>query len=60
VVVLEGSGRTADAIARASADGDGDRRAAEIAASPLVRVVGMTDVGAVAGALDAVLSPTDA
>ena len=60
VVVLAGSGRTADAIARASAGGDGDRRAAEIAASPLVRVVDMTDGAAVADALDAALAPPDA
>jgi hypothetical protein len=57
VVVLEGSGRTADAIARASTGGDADQRAVEIAASPLVRVVDMTDGAAVADALDAVLSP---
>ena len=55
VVVLAGSGRTADAIANASAGGDGDRRAVEIAASPLVRVVDMTDGAAIADALDAAL-----
>ena len=55
VVVLAGSGRTADAIARASAGHDGDRRAAEIAASPLVQVVDMADGSAIAAALDAAL-----
>jgi hypothetical protein len=60
VVVLAGSGRTADAIARASAGDAGDRRAVEIAASPLARVVDMTELGAVAAALDAALAAPDA
>jgi hypothetical protein len=60
VVVLAGSGRTADAIARAAAGSDGDRRATEIAASPLVRVVDMADTGAVAAELDAALLRPDA
>jgi SLOG in TRPM, prokaryote len=60
LVVLAGSGRTADAIARA-ADGDGgDARAVEIAASPLTRVVRMTDLGSVATALDAALTTAPA
>jgi hypothetical protein len=60
VVVLAGSGRTADAIARASTSAGGDHRAAEIAASPLAQVVDMTEVGAVAAALDAALTGPDA
>jgi len=60
VVVLAGSGRTADAIARASAGGSGDTRAAEIAASPLAHIVDMTELGAVAAALDASLTAADA
>ena len=39
VIVLAGSGRTADAIAWADRDRSADGRAARIAASPLVRVV---------------------
>jgi hypothetical protein len=39
VIVLAGSGRTADAIASAASDPSADERAARIAASPLVRVV---------------------
>lgn len=39
VIVLAGSGRTADAIASARRDPSADERAARIAASPLVRVV---------------------
>ena len=42
VVVLAGSGRTADAIASARAGNGGDNRAVEIAASPLTTVA---DVG---------------
>ena len=42
VVVLAGSGRTADAIAEARAGNGGDDRAVEIAASPLTTIV---DVG---------------
>jgi hypothetical protein len=41
VLVVAGTGRTADAIATAA-----DRRAADIAASPLTRVVTATDIGA--------------
>ena len=60
VVVLAGSGRTADAIARAAAGSSDDRRAARIAASPLVRVVDMADTDAVAAELNAALLRPDA
>lgn len=60
VVVLAGSGRTADAIARALAGNGGDPRAAEIAASPLTQAVDMTEVGAVAVALDEALAGLNA
>ena len=55
VVVLAGSGRTADAIARARAGNGGDNLAVEIAASPLTRVVDIGEAGAVAAAIEAVL-----
>jgi hypothetical protein len=56
VVVLAGSGRTADAIAQASTGGGGDQRAAKIAASPLAHIVDMTEARTVATALDTVLT----
>lgn len=58
VLVLAGTGRTADEIASAAADPDGDHdpRAAEPAASPLVHVASLDDPSAirsvVAGLLD--------
>jgi hypothetical protein len=55
VVVLAGSGRTADAIAEARAGHGGDYRAVEIAASPLTRVVDAGEAGAVAAAIEAAL-----
>lgn len=55
VVVLAGSGRTADAIARARAGHGGDHRAVNIAASPLTRVVDIGEAGAVAAAIEAAL-----
>jgi SLOG in TRPM, prokaryote len=47
VVVLAGTGRTADVIAEAVAGRSADPRATEIAASPLTSVVAMDDVEAV-------------
>jgi SLOG in TRPM, prokaryote len=55
VVVLAGSGRTADAIAEARAGNGGDARAVEIAASPLTTVVQVEEPGAVAVAIEAAL-----
>jgi hypothetical protein len=55
VVVLAGSGRTADAIARARAGGGGDDRAVEIAASPLTTVVDVGEAGSAAAAIEAAL-----
>lgn len=55
VVVLAGSGRTADAIATAG-DGDSkDPRATRIAASPLTRIVDIADGAALAGTLESIL-----
>ncbi len=51
VVVLAGSGRTADAIAAARAGNDVDDRAVRIAASPLTSVIEVGDPGAVADAI---------
>jgi hypothetical protein len=58
LLVLGGTGRTADRIAAAVADpaGCGDERAATIARSPLVRVVAATDSTAIAARLDEILS----
>ena len=55
VVVLAGSGRTADAIARARAGNGGDNRAVEIAASPLTTVADVGEAGMVAAAIEAAL-----
>jgi hypothetical protein len=51
VVVLAGSGRTADAIAAARAGNDVDDRAVRIAASPLTSVIEVGEPGAVADAI---------
>ncbi len=51
VVVLAGSGRTADAIAAARAGNDVDDRAVRIAASPLTSVIEVGEPGAVAVAI---------
>lgn len=58
LLVLGGTGRTADRIAAAVADPAGcrDERAAAIARSPLVRVVDGTDSRAVAARLDELLA----
>ena len=55
VVVLAGSGRTADAIARARAGNGGDNRAVEIAASPLTTVADVREAGMAAAAIEAAL-----
>jgi hypothetical protein len=58
VVVLAGTGRTADVIADARAGRAADPRAAAIAASPLTRVVAVDDATALGVALDALLRST--
>jgi hypothetical protein len=55
VVVLAGSGRTADAIAQARAGKGGDNRAVEIAASPLTTVADVGEAGMAAAAIEAAL-----
>ena len=55
VVVLAGTGRTADAIARARAGNGGDTRAVEIAASPLTTVADVGEAGMAAAAIEAAL-----
>lgn len=57
VIVVAGTGRTADAIAAAAAGQGYDVRAAQLAASPSVRVVPLNDPDAVTSAMEAVLSP---
>ena len=56
VVVLAGTGRTADAIADARSGRAADARATAIAASSLTWVVAVDDVGAVGTTVDALLS----
>jgi hypothetical protein len=55
VLVLAGTGRTADAIAAARVGRDVDPCAVEIAGSALTRVVGVADAVAIADALGSVL-----
>jgi hypothetical protein len=55
VVVLAGSGGTADAVAEARAGNGTDERAVEIAASPLTTVAEVGNTGAVTAAIEAAL-----
>jgi hypothetical protein len=55
VVVLAGSGRTADDIAEARAGHGGDDRAVEIAASPLMTLADVREAGTAAAAIEAAL-----
>ena len=57
VVVLAGTGRTADAIARAVSDPAAEGPAREIAGSPLVRVVPLHEPSLLSDTLTALLSP---
>jgi hypothetical protein len=56
VVVLAGTGRTADAIADARAGRPADGRAVALAASPLTRVVAVDDAPALRSTVDDLLS----
>jgi hypothetical protein len=56
VVVLAGTGRTADVIAGARSGQAADGRAAAIAASPLTEVVAVDDAAALRAAVDALLA----
>lgn len=56
VVVLSGTGRTADAIAAARAGHDADPRATALAASALTRVVPVDDPAGAGAAVDALLA----
>jgi hypothetical protein len=60
VVVLAGSGRTADAIASAGSGLDDDERARRVAASPLVRVVPLDAPEVVSATLVSLLAPATA
>lgn len=55
IVVVAGTGRTADAIAAASAGRRSDPRAESVAASPLTTVVDLADPGTVTAALQLAL-----
>lgn len=56
VLVVGGTGRTADRIAAAVHGETGDSPAAELAASPLVHVAPLTDIGAVRDSLNSLLT----
>ena len=56
LIVLAGSGRTADAIASAAGNPSADERAQRISASPLVRVVSLGTADSLAAVLAAVLT----
>jgi len=56
VLVLAGTGRTADAIAAAVASHSDEPRAAQIAASPLTRILPVNDLDALADAIGAALT----
>jgi hypothetical protein len=56
VVVLAGTGRTADAIAAARGGGDADARAVRIAGSELTRIVPVEDVAGIRAAVTAALA----
>jgi hypothetical protein len=57
VIILAGTGRTADAIAAAAHGRDGDPRAARVAAFPGTRVVPLGDPAALRSAIGSVLAP---
>jgi SLOG in TRPM, prokaryote len=60
VIVLAGTGRVADSIAAAAAGGDAvDPRAAQVAASPLTRIVPFGDWQALYSAIESILAPAD-
>jgi SLOG in TRPM, prokaryote len=57
VLVVAGTGRTADAIAAAVTGHGNDPRAAQIAASPLTSILPVTDLNALTDAIGAALAP---
>ena len=57
VIVLAGTGRTADAIAAAAHGQAGDPRAARVAASPDTRIVSLGDPQALCAAIGSILAP---
>jgi SLOG in TRPM, prokaryote len=58
VIVLEGTGRTADAIAAAAGGQPGDPKAAQVAASREARIVPLSDPDAICSAIKSVLAPS--
>jgi SLOG in TRPM, prokaryote len=55
VIILDGTGRTADAIAAAARGDRGDPKAAKVAASPGIRIVSCGDPHAVRFAIESIL-----
>ena len=58
IVVIAGTGRTADAIAAAARGKDTDPRATQLARSPLLHVIDIHDGDTAARLLDQLLTPT--
>jgi hypothetical protein len=58
VIVLAGTGRTANAIAAAALGRPGDPRAARVAASPEARIVSLDDPDALCSAIASILAPS--
>lgn len=57
IIILAGTGRTADAIAAAAHGQPGDPRAAQVAASPEAQIVPLGDPDALCSAIRSVLAP---
>ncbi len=57
VIILAGTGRTADAIAAAASGDTGDPKAAQVAASPGTRIVSLDDPPALYAAIESILAP---
>ncbi len=57
VIILAGTGRTADAIAAAARGDTGDPKAARAAASPGTRIVSLDDPQALYAAIESILAP---
>jgi hypothetical protein len=59
VVILAGTGRTADTIAAAARGDTGDPKAAQAAASPGTRIVSLDDSPALYAAIESILAPRE-
>ena len=57
MIILAGTGRTADTIAAAAHGDTGDPKAAQAAASPGTRIVSLDDPQALYSAIESILAP---